>query len=51
MSNDPRADLIYAILAMDVYNRPFENGRGTGIAGLDASGKIGDFDLQEATDQ
>lgn len=31
MSNDPKADLIYAILAMDAYNR----GYGSGIAGLE----------------
>jgi hypothetical protein len=30
MSNDPKADLIYAILAMDSYNR----GYGSGITEL-----------------
>jgi hypothetical protein len=33
MSNDPKADLIYAILTMDSYNR----GYGSGISNLDVS--------------
>jgi hypothetical protein len=34
MSNDPKADLIYAILAMDSYSR----GYGSGVTGLEDSG-------------
>jgi hypothetical protein len=36
MSSDPQADLIYAILTMDFYNR----GYGSGIAGLDRMSRI-----------
>ena len=35
MSDDPQADLIYAILAMDSYNR----GYGSSISGLNVSAK------------
>lgn len=50
MSNDPHADLIYAILAMDSYNRGYgsgisewpERGRlGNWLLGLDATEKFG----------
>lgn len=47
MSNDPRADLIYAILSMDSYNR----GYGTGINGLNESGKIGSYTIGENANQ
>lgn len=39
MSNDPRADLIYGILAMDSYNR----GYGSGIKDLGEIGSIGNW--------
>jgi hypothetical protein len=43
MSNDPKTDLIYAILAMDSYNR----GYGSGIKNLkdDLGLKIGNFSV------
>ena len=50
MPNDPKADLIYAILAMDAYNR----GYGAGITDLgDAEGTLlGNFTLlKTAEDQ
>ncbi len=47
MSNDPKADLIYAILAMDSYNR----GYGSGIKDLTESGKIGSFTVGENANQ
>jgi hypothetical protein len=51
MSNDPKTDLIYAILAMDSYNR----GYGSGIKDLAASGptaKVGSWSIQTtATDE
>lgn len=43
MSNDPKADLIYAILAMDSYNR----GYGSGIKNLGESGSIGTYSIRE----
>ncbi|MEJ2410926.1 MAG: hypothetical protein P8Y48_16900 [Novosphingobium sp.] len=51
MSNDPKAqaksDLIYAILALDSYNR----GYCTGIGGLPEEGQIGSFTVGSNTDQ
>lgn len=44
MSNDANADLIYALLALDSYNR----GYGSGISGLDSEGvdaKIGNYSI------
>ena len=41
MSNDPKVDLIYAILAMDAYNR----GYGSGISDLGQNGKIGNWTI------
>ena len=41
MSNDPKTDLIYAILAMDSYNR----GYGFGIKNLPVSGDIGKYSI------
>jgi Ca2+-binding RTX toxin-like protein len=43
MSGDPQADLIYAILALDSYNR----GYGSGITGLndDVGTKLGNFSI------
>ena len=48
MSNDPQADLIYAILAMDSYNR----GYGSGINGLaqSAGTKVGIWNITKNTD-
>lgn len=48
MSDDPKADLIYAILAFDAYNR----GYGTGITGLsdDVGSTLGEFSLVAHTD-
>lgn len=43
MANDPKGDLIYAILSMDSYNR----GYGKGILDLNESGKIGEYDIRE----
>ncbi len=43
MANDPSADLIYAILSLDSYNR----GYGSGIRGLDEAGHIGDFSIRQ----
>jgi hypothetical protein len=43
MNNDPKADLIYAILAMDSYNR----GYGFGITNLLTSGKIGNYTIDK----
>ena len=48
MSNDPRTDLIYAILTMDSYNR----GYGSGITGLNDTGssaKIGNYSIRATT--
>jgi hypothetical protein len=47
MSNDPKADLIYAILTLDSYNR----GYGAGITGLsdDIDTKIGNFSVKSHT--
>jgi hypothetical protein len=39
MPNDPQADLIYAILALDSYNR----GYGSAISGLSAEGENATF--------
>jgi hypothetical protein len=51
MANDPKTDLIYAILAMDSYNR----GYGSGITDLGTSGataKVGGWSiLTTATDE
>ena len=51
MSNDPKADLIYAILAMDSYNR----GYGSGIKNLPTNGvgaKVGSWSIiTTATDE
>ena len=46
MSNDPKTDLIYAILAMDSYNR----GYGAGINGLldTTSSKIGSYTVYDS---
>jgi hypothetical protein len=41
MANDPKADLIYAILSMDSYNR----GYGSGIKNLGNSGFLGSWEL------
>lgn len=41
MSNDPQADLIYAILAMDSYNR----GYGLGIQDLPSQGFLGNYQI------
>ena len=46
MSNDPKTDLIYAILAMDSYNR----GYGFGITDLPSSGKIGSYQITRQSD-
>ncbi|WBQ17641.1 hypothetical protein [Sphingobium yanoikuyae] len=49
MSSDPKTDLIYAILALDSYNR----GYGVGISGLANNGtgaKIGNFTISSHTD-
>jgi len=48
MSNDPKADLIYAILSMDSYNR----GYGSGISGLDQSSKteLGGWEVVQNAD-
>ena len=48
MSSDPKSDLIYAILAMDSYNR----GYGSGIKSLsDAKGvTIGDWKIEETAE-
>lgn len=47
MSGDPQADLIYAILGMDSYNR----GYGSGINGLDPSGTVGSYTVSTEIDQ
>lgn len=47
MSNDPKSDLIHAILAMDSYNR----GYGAGISDLTESGQIGSFVIGENSNQ
>ena len=50
MSNDPKADLIYAILAMDSYNR----GYGFGIKGLEERGskaRIGGYIIGQDVNQ
>jgi hypothetical protein len=50
MSNDPKADLIYAILAMDVYNRGYDSG----ISNLDEEGefaKIGGYSIIQEISQ
>lgn len=50
MSNDPKADLIYAILAMDSYNR----GYGSGIKDLGETGskaKIGAYSILQNISQ
>ncbi len=49
MSNDPKIDLIYAILAMDSYNR----GYGSGITGLDAdtTARIGRYSIAQDISQ
>jgi hypothetical protein len=41
MTNDAKTDLIYAILAMDSYNR----GYGFGISSLPSSGNIGSYQI------
>lgn len=41
MNNDPKADFIYAILAMDSYNR----GYGSGIKNLENAGHLGIWEL------
>ena len=41
MANDPQVDLIYALLAMDSYNR----GYGSGIADLDPTGNFGNWSI------
>ena len=48
MSNDPNADLIYAILSLDSYNR----GYGAGLIGLsqDSGTKIGNFTVDKNAD-
>ena len=49
MANDPKADLIYAILSMDSYNR----GYGSGIRSLETDGesaKIGSYSIDAHTD-
>jgi hypothetical protein len=46
MNNDPKIDLIYAILAMDSYNR----GYGTGISALPSSGMIGNYQIIRQSD-
>lgn len=43
MANDPKADLIYAILALDSYNR----GYGSGITLLDENGKVGNWTIDK----
>lgn len=40
MSNDPQADLIYAILAMDSYNRGY--GSGITVTEITVTGNYGD---------
>ncbi|MFA6605358.1 MAG: hypothetical protein WCS75_00005, partial [Sphingomonas sp.] len=48
MPNDPKTDLIYAIMAMDAYNR----GYGAGIKGLGEIGSLGNWDiLTTSTDE
>lgn len=50
MSNDPKADLIYAILAMDSYNR----GYGSGIKDLGETGsqaRIGAYSILQNISQ
>jgi hypothetical protein len=47
MNNDPKTDLIYAILAMDAYNR----GYGTGITELPVSGRIGNYLIRPTNTQ
>ena len=50
MSNDPKADLIYAILAMDAYNR----GYGAGIKRLEevgAEAKLGSYSILQNISQ
>lgn len=47
MSNDPKVDLIYALLAMDVYNR----GYGSGIVDLGDKpnvNRLGDWTVYDA---
>jgi hypothetical protein len=49
MANDPKSDLIYAILTMDSYNR----GYGSGISDLNDSGptaRIGAYTIDSHTD-
>jgi hypothetical protein len=41
MPNDPKADLIYAILAMDAYSR----GYGRPLSGLEETGAIGNWTI------
>jgi len=47
VSNDLKTDLMYAILAMDSYNR----GYGAGINGLDVSGILGNYAIRAANPQ
>ncbi len=46
MSNDPKTDLIYAVLAMDSYNR----GYGSGISGLldNTTSEIGGYTIYDS---
>lgn len=48
MSNDPKADLIYAILAMDAYNR----GYGSGVTELsdEAGTQLGNYSVTRNAD-